>query len=84
MTLQIVKGLITLYGEAGDKAKDLIVEEFEEGADPIFGKRLGSWVAHNRRLPDDSDSETISLFDRLPDWKSKLSIRMVAGFAEKK
>ena len=23
-------------------------------------------------------------FDRLPDWKSKLSIRMVAGFAEKK
>jgi Mlc titration factor MtfA (ptsG expression regulator) len=24
------------------------------------------------------------LFDRLPDWKSKLSIRMVAGFAEKK
>ena len=27
---------------------------------------------------------TISLFDRLPDWKSKLSIRMVVGFAEKK
>jgi hypothetical protein len=23
-------------------------------------------------------------FDRLPDWKSKLSIRIVAGFAEKK
>jgi hypothetical protein len=23
-------------------------------------------------------------FDRLPGWKSKLSIRMVAGFAEKK
>ena len=33
---------------------------------------------------DDSDSETISLFARLPDWKSKLSIRMVAGFAKKK
>jgi hypothetical protein len=26
--------------------------------------------------------ETISLFDRLPDRKSKLSIRMVAGLAE--
>ena len=41
-------------------------------------------VAHNRRLSEDGDSDTISLFDRLPDWKSKLSIRMVAGFAEKK
>src|ERR1700740_63688 len=30
VTLQIVRGLITLYGEAGDKAKDLIVEEFEK------------------------------------------------------
>jgi hypothetical protein len=28
------------------------------------------------------NTETISLFDRLPDWKLKLSIRMVAGFAE--
>jgi len=35
-------------------------------------------------LLDDGDSETISIFDRLPDWKSKLSIRMVAGFAEKR
>jgi len=35
-------------------------------------------------LLDDGDSESISLFDRLPDWKSKLSIRMVAGFAERK
>jgi hypothetical protein len=26
----------------------------------------------------------LPFFDRLPDWKSKLSIRMVAGFAEKK
>jgi hypothetical protein len=40
-------------------------------------------VAHSRRLSDDGDSDAISLFDRLPDWKSRLSIRTVAGFAEK-
>jgi hypothetical protein len=43
----------------------------------------GGW----RMLDHDSvwmpgDSETIPFFDLLPDWKSKLSIRMVAGLTE--
>jgi len=42
VTLQIVKGLITLYGEAGDKAKDLIVEEFKKALTLYLGSVLGS------------------------------------------
>ena len=42
VTLQIVRGLITLYGEAGDKAKDLIVEEFKKALTLYLGSVLGS------------------------------------------
>jgi len=42
VTLQIVRGLITLYGEAGDKAKDLIVEEFKKVLTLYLGSVLGS------------------------------------------
>ena len=42
VTLQIVKGLITLYGEASDKAKDLIVEEFKKALTLYLGSVLGS------------------------------------------
>src|SRR6202522_4124661 len=42
VTLQIVRGLITLYGEAGDKAKDLIVEEFKKALALYLGSVLGS------------------------------------------
>jgi hypothetical protein len=42
VTLQIVRGLITLYGEAGDKAKDVIVEEFKKVLTLYLGSVLGS------------------------------------------
>ena len=42
VTLQLVRGLITLYGEAGDKAKDLIVEEFKKVLTLYLGSVLGS------------------------------------------
>jgi AcrR family transcriptional regulator len=42
VTVQIVRGLITLYGEAGDKAKDLIVEEFKKALTLYLGSVLGS------------------------------------------
>jgi hypothetical protein len=42
VTLQIVKGLITLYGEAGDKEKDLIVAEFKKALTLYLGTVLGS------------------------------------------
>jgi hypothetical protein len=41
VTLQIVRGLITLYGEAGDEAKDLIVEEFKKALTLYLGSVLG-------------------------------------------
>ena len=41
-TLQIVRGLITLYGEVGDKAKDLVVEEFKKVLTLYLGSVLGS------------------------------------------
>jgi|ERR1700722_1267263 AcrR family transcriptional regulator len=42
VTVQLVKGLITLYGEAGDKTKDLIVEEFKKALTLYLGSVLGS------------------------------------------
>jgi len=42
VTLQLVRGLIALYGEAGDKAKDLIVEEFKKVLILYLGSVLGS------------------------------------------
>jgi hypothetical protein len=42
VTLQIVRGLITLYGEVGDKAKDLVVEEFKKVLTLYLGSVLGS------------------------------------------
>ena len=42
VTLQIVRGLITLYGESDDKAKDLIVEEFKKALTLYLGSVLGS------------------------------------------
>jgi AcrR family transcriptional regulator len=42
VTLQIVRGLITLYGESDDKAKDLIVEEFKKALTLYLGTVLGS------------------------------------------
>jgi hypothetical protein len=42
VTVQIVRGLITLYGEAGDKAKDLIVAEFKKALTLYLGSVLGS------------------------------------------
>jgi AcrR family transcriptional regulator len=42
VTLEIVKGLMTLYGEAGDKGKGLIVEEFKKALALYLGSVLGS------------------------------------------
>ena len=42
VTVQPVKGLITLYGEAGDKEKDLIVTEFKKALTLYLGTVLGS------------------------------------------
>src|ERR1700721_53260 len=42
VTVQIVRGLITLYGEADDKAKELVVAEFKKGVTPYLGSVLGS------------------------------------------
>ena len=42
VTVQIVRGLITLYGEAGEKAKDLIVEGFKKVLTLYLGSVWGS------------------------------------------
>src|ERR1700722_9335647 len=42
VTLEMVRGLKKLYGEAGDKAKDLIVEEFKKVLTLYLGSVLGS------------------------------------------
>jgi AcrR family transcriptional regulator len=41
VTLEIVRGLMTLYGEAGDKGKDLIVTEFKKVLTLYLGSVLG-------------------------------------------
>src|SRR3984957_4105537 len=42
VTVQIVRGLMTLYGEADDKAKDPIVAEFKKALTLYLGSVLGS------------------------------------------
>ena len=42
VTLQIVRGLVTLYGEAGDEGKNLIVAEFKKALTLYLGSVLGS------------------------------------------
>src|ERR1700689_1762032 len=42
VTLQIVRGLVTLYGEAGDEGKILIVAEFKKALTLYLGSVLGS------------------------------------------
>jgi Tetracyclin repressor-like, C-terminal domain len=42
VTLQIVRGLMTLYAEAGDKGKGLIVVEFKKALTLYLGSVLGS------------------------------------------
>jgi hypothetical protein len=42
VTLEMVRGLKTLYGEAGDKGKDLIVAEFKKALTLYLGSVLGS------------------------------------------
>src|ERR1700733_9809749 len=42
VTLQIVRGLITLYGEAGDEGKNLVVAEFKKALTLYLGSVLGS------------------------------------------
>src|ERR1700741_1827072 len=42
VTLEMVRGLKKLYGEAGDKGKDLIVEEFKKALTLYLGSVLGS------------------------------------------
>ena len=42
VTVQIVRGLITLYGETDDKAKDLVVAEFKKALTLYLGSVLGS------------------------------------------
>ena len=42
VTLEMVRGLKTLYGEAGDKGKGLIVEDFKKALTLYLGSVLGS------------------------------------------
>jgi AcrR family transcriptional regulator len=42
VTLEMVRGLKTLYGEAGDKGKDMIVAEFKKALTLYLGSVLGS------------------------------------------
>jgi len=42
VTLQIVRGLVTLYGEAGDEGKNLVVAEFKKALTLYLGSVLGS------------------------------------------
>ena len=42
VTLEMVRGLKKLYGEAGDKGKDLIVAEFKKALTLYLGSVLGS------------------------------------------
>jgi AcrR family transcriptional regulator len=42
VTIEIVRGLLALYAEAGDKGKDLIVEEFKKALTLYLGSVLGS------------------------------------------
>jgi len=42
VTVQIVRGLITLYGEADDKGRDSIVAEFKKALTLYLGTVLGS------------------------------------------
>jgi AcrR family transcriptional regulator len=42
VTLQIVRGLVTLYGEAGEEGKNLVVAEFKKALTLYLGSVLGS------------------------------------------